>query len=150
MLDSGGHEQKVAGLEWVPLAIVKQNASAANDDVNLVLCVRRLFIRARGRREFYVGAAASQKADGALAVGTRDAHLSFRETDHAAAVRFDHASLLVLPNAHAERPARTARDDHGTSADHSQPVKVVLIAFGCLLASWIVLILLAARLRRGS
>lgn len=34
-------------------------------------------------------------------------------------------------------------------ADHSRPVKVVLIAFGCLLASWAVLIVLAARLQPG-
>ena len=33
--------------------------------------------------------------------------------------------------------------------DHSRAVKVVLIAFGCLLASWGVLIVLAARLPPG-
>jgi hypothetical protein len=107
MLGSGGHEQKVAWLEWVPLAIVKQNPSAANDNVNLVLCVRRLLIRTGGRREFYFEGAAPQKADRALALGARNAHLTFRETDHAAAFRIGHASLLVLPDTLA--PSRRAQ-----------------------------------------
>jgi hypothetical protein len=39
MLDSSSHEQKVAWLEYLPLAVVKQDASAPDDDVNLVLLV---------------------------------------------------------------------------------------------------------------
>jgi len=39
--------------------------------------------------------------------------------------------------------------DDARSADHSPAVRVVLIAFGCLIASWAVLVLLAARLPPG-
>ena len=45
VLDSGSHKQKVARLESVPLSIVEQNTSAANNDVDLVLRMRREFTR---------------------------------------------------------------------------------------------------------
>jgi hypothetical protein len=67
MFGCGGHEKKVAGLEWIPLAVVKQNAPPANYEIYLVLLVRRLFIRARGGPEHYVEGAALQNADRALA-----------------------------------------------------------------------------------
>src|SRR5580765_5962500 len=54
MLNSRSHEQKVPCLERVPLAIVNENSSAANDDINLVLYVRRLLVRGHGEGEFYV------------------------------------------------------------------------------------------------
>src|SRR5262249_23536144 len=72
----------------------KQNASPANDDVNLVLFMRRLFIRARWCPEFHVEGAALQNADGALAGGGRDACLSLGKTDHTATNWLAHASHL--------------------------------------------------------
>jgi hypothetical protein len=54
MLGSRSHEQKVACLERVPLAIVTEDASAADDDVDLVLCVRSLLVRGHRKGELYV------------------------------------------------------------------------------------------------
>ena len=45
MLGPRRHEQDVARLERVPLAVVKEESSPANDEVKLVLCVRRLLDR---------------------------------------------------------------------------------------------------------
>jgi uncharacterized membrane protein YkvA (DUF1232 family) len=39
--------------------------------------------------------------------------------------------------------------DARRAADHSRLVRVILIAFGCMLGSWVVLVLLAARLPPG-
>jgi hypothetical protein len=50
MLDTGGHEQQVASLKGFPFAIVKQNTAASNDNVKLVLLVRRLRYGRRGHR----------------------------------------------------------------------------------------------------
>jgi hypothetical protein len=46
VLGPGGYEQDVAWLELVPLAVVKEESSPANDEVKLVLRVRRLLARA--------------------------------------------------------------------------------------------------------
>ena len=40
MLGSRSNEQQIAQLERVALAVVHKNAPAANDDVDLVLCMR--------------------------------------------------------------------------------------------------------------
>jgi hypothetical protein len=95
MLGSRSHEQKVACLEWVPLAIVKEDTSAADDDVDLVLCVRNLLVRGHREGEFYIKGAALQKADGVLARGARDTRLSLSNTDHTATIWLTHASFLV-------------------------------------------------------
>jgi hypothetical protein len=77
-----GHEQKVARLEWIPLALMKEDASPADDDVHLVLCVAGWLCRPlRRRREPHVEAPALQHADGVLAAGPRDGSLSFPETN---------------------------------------------------------------------
>jgi len=54
MLGPCGHEQKIARLERVPLAVVKQDAPAADDDVDLVLRMRRLLVRGRREGELHV------------------------------------------------------------------------------------------------
>ena len=43
----------------------------------------------------------------------------------------------------------SGRFDAELDADHRRPVRIVLVAFACLLASWAVLIFLAARLPSG-
>jgi hypothetical protein len=40
MLDASSHEQEVAWLECLPLAVVKQDAFPSDDDIKLVLLVR--------------------------------------------------------------------------------------------------------------
>ena len=45
MLSPRSDEQKLARLERVPLAIVNENTSTANDDVDLILRVGRLLVR---------------------------------------------------------------------------------------------------------
>src|SRR5262245_30683383 len=91
MFGCGGHEKKVPRLKPVPLAIVKQNASPANHDVDLVLFVRRLLVRACRCTEFHVEGAALQNDDGALAGRVRDPGLSLSKTDHTATSRLAHA-----------------------------------------------------------
>jgi hypothetical protein len=56
-------EQKVACLKRVPRAAVRQDASAADDDVDLVLRMRSLLVRRHREGEFYIKGAALQKAD---------------------------------------------------------------------------------------
>src|SRR5262249_7707159 len=102
MVGPGGHEKEVAGLEGVPLAIVKQDATAANDDVDLVLCVRRLLIRARRRPEDDVEGAAAQNTDGALA--GRDPRLGLGKADHTATTGRGHDLLLVSPPTQRSTP----------------------------------------------
>jgi hypothetical protein len=40
MLDASSHEQEVTWLEWVSFAVMKQDASASDNDVKLILLVR--------------------------------------------------------------------------------------------------------------
>jgi hypothetical protein len=94
MLDPCSHEQEVACLEPVPLAVVNQYSSAANDEVNLVLCMRRLLARAQREAKRYVKSATPQDHDGALACGARDIRLSFGKTDNKATTWLAHAPLL--------------------------------------------------------
>lgn len=77
-------EQQITCLERVPLAIVNENALAANDGVNLILRVRRLSVRRLGQSELYVEAATLQDEYRALARGTRDTLLSLDKSDHTA------------------------------------------------------------------
>src|SRR5580692_9374930 len=91
MLDPRSDEQEVARLEPVSLAVVNEYSSAANDEVNLVLCMRRLLVRAQGEAKGYVESAALQDHDGALALGARDTRLSLGKTDNAATTWLAHA-----------------------------------------------------------
>jgi hypothetical protein len=51
-------EHQVAGLEVATLTVVYQDAAAADDDVDLVLCMRSLSVRRCRERKFYVQGAA--------------------------------------------------------------------------------------------
>jgi len=79
MLGPRSHEQEVAGLEPVPLAVVNEYSSAANDEVNLVLCMRRLLARAQREAKGYIKSATLQDHDGALAREARDNPLEPRQ-----------------------------------------------------------------------
>jgi hypothetical protein len=98
MLGTRGHEQEVAGFEPIPLSVVNEHSSAANDEVNLVLCVRRLLARGQRETKGYVKSATLQDHDGALARGARDTRLSLGKTDNTATIWPAHASLLVPSN----------------------------------------------------
>lgn len=54
MLDPRSHEQEIAGLKRLPFAIVNEHSSTANDEVDLVLCVRRLRAWAHREGEGYI------------------------------------------------------------------------------------------------
>jgi hypothetical protein len=88
MLDSRGHEEEIAWPERVPPAVVKEDAAPMDDDVDLVLLVRRRLALARHEspeRELGVEGAPLQDPDGVLAREARDVPLSIGNMDHAAA-----------------------------------------------------------------
>ena len=60
MLDPCSHEQEIPWLECVSLAVVNEHASTANDEVDLVLAMRRLLARAQRERKGYVKRATLQ------------------------------------------------------------------------------------------
>lgn len=66
MLDPRSHEKEVAGLKHVPFAIVNENSSATNDEVDLILCVRRLPARAHREGEGYIQGAMPKGDDSML------------------------------------------------------------------------------------
>jgi hypothetical protein len=89
MLSSGSDEQKVAGLKWVPFSVMKENASAGHDDVNLVLLVGSSWARKRceaSERKHGVQGSTPQKTDRMFTCGTRDTRLSLGKMDHTATV----------------------------------------------------------------
>jgi hypothetical protein len=94
MLGPRSHEQEVACLEPIPLAVVNEYSSTANDEVNLALCMRRLLVWAQREAKGYVKSATLQDHDGALAHGARDTLLSLSKTDNAATTWLAHAALL--------------------------------------------------------
>jgi hypothetical protein len=73
---------------------VNDYSSAANDEVDLVLCMRRLLVWAQREAKGYVKSATLQDHDGTLARGAWDARLSVGETDNTATIWLAHASLL--------------------------------------------------------
>jgi hypothetical protein len=95
MLGRRSHEQDVARLERIPLAVVNEHPPAANDEVNLVLRVRRLLARAQREGKGYVKWATPQDHDGVLTRGSRDTRSSLGKADNTAAIWGAHASLLV-------------------------------------------------------
>jgi hypothetical protein len=76
MLDAGGDEQDVPGIEPVPSVIVDEHATTTNDDIEFVLFVWRLVVRGTGDREFDIECAALKNQDCTLARGARNARLS--------------------------------------------------------------------------
>ena len=93
MLGSSRHEEKIARFEGIPLAVVKEHASAADDDVDFVLSMRCLLVGSNGKGKLYVQGAALHEADGVFACGTRDTSFGLYKTDDPAAVCFVHDAL---------------------------------------------------------
>jgi hypothetical protein len=58
VVGSRGDEEAIAWLERFSLAVVEQDALTAYDDVDLILFVRRLPVRAQGASEFHVDSTA--------------------------------------------------------------------------------------------
>jgi hypothetical protein len=75
---------------------VNEYSSAANDEVNLVLCMRRLLARAQREAKGYVESATLQDHDSALARGARDTRLSLGKTDNTATTWLAHAISSYL------------------------------------------------------
>jgi hypothetical protein len=98
MLGPRGHEQDVARLERVPLAVVKEESSPSNDEVKLVLYVRRLLARALRDGKGYIKRATPQDHNGVLARGAGDTRLTLDKTHNTATVWLAHAALLVPSN----------------------------------------------------
>jgi hypothetical protein len=84
MLGSGTDKHEIAWPEWLSLRPMTEDTAAANDDVDLVLAVGRLFVRADWKGELYIEGPALQKACRMLARGPRDSRSSVRESNHTA------------------------------------------------------------------
>jgi len=82
MLGPRSYEEDVTRLKRVPPAIMNKHSSAADDNVNLVLCVRRLFLLEYRECERDIKGAPLPNTGRALACG--DAGLSFGKTDDTA------------------------------------------------------------------
>jgi hypothetical protein len=91
VLGSRRHAEKVARFEAGARAVVKENTSASDDDVNLVLFVRGLLVGEHGEGELDVEGTSLQNTDGVLAGRARNEGLSLRQTDHAATISIAHA-----------------------------------------------------------
>jgi len=82
---SRGDEQAIARLERIASAIVEQDASTGDDDVDLVLRMRRLPVRwKRARGKFHLESAASQDRRRALTGRTGNARLRVGDVHDAA------------------------------------------------------------------
>jgi hypothetical protein len=77
---------------------VKEKSSPSNDEVKLVLCVRRLLAQVLREGKGYIKRATPQDHNGALARGARDMRLTLGKTHNAATVWLAHAALLVPSN----------------------------------------------------
>ena len=104
MRNSRSHEQQVARLERVSLAVVKQDTSATHDDVHLVLRVRSRLSGRWTRREATEGEsnverAAPQHAGGVFARGAGNGRASLGKTDDTATISLVHA-LTGWTNCH--------------------------------------------------
>ncbi len=94
MLSSRSHEKKVAWLELITLAVMKKDAAATEDDINLILGVRSRWPwerREPSERKHDVQGPALQEADCMLARRSRDTCLSVLKTNHSAAIGHVHA-----------------------------------------------------------
>jgi hypothetical protein len=89
MLYTCSHEEKISCLERIPLPVMKENTSPAQNDVNLVLCVWSSGSRKRRKasnREHCFQGSALQKANSVLTRWTRNGRLSCGKTDYSATV----------------------------------------------------------------
>src|SRR5262245_8506081 len=110
MLNPCGDEQEVARLKGVTLAVVKEAAPAASDDVNFVLVVRRLFVRARWSAKYDVQSGAFKNADGTLA--RRYMGFNFGKSHYTATVLLLHVRRPPEQRLHR---APTADDFHSVT-----------------------------------
>jgi len=97
MFGSSGDEQKIAWLEWISLGVVAQDAPAANNDVDLVLGMGRLFVRVDWKRELDVEGTASQEASRMLACRPRDKRSSVCKSNQSATIWRGHGHLPCVP-----------------------------------------------------
>src|SRR5262245_35654778 len=81
MLGSRSHEQQVARVEQIPLAVVEEDSATANDKINLILSVRCLLSRVQREGKSYIQRAALEDDNGVLARGARDTCLSLGKVD---------------------------------------------------------------------
>jgi hypothetical protein len=63
MLGSRSHEQEIARLKRVPPPIVQKHSPAANDEVDLILCVWRLRARAHRKGKCHIQGATPKGND---------------------------------------------------------------------------------------
>ena len=77
VLDARGHEKEIARFERRPLAVVREHTSSADDDIHLVLRMRRLAIRSHRAGKLDLERAALEQAHGVLAGGTGDIAFGF-------------------------------------------------------------------------
>jgi hypothetical protein len=84
------HEQDVARLKRVTLAVVKEESAAANDEVKLVLWVGRLLHRSMRDGKGYIKGATPQDYDSVLARRTGNTRLGLGEAHHATTIRLVH------------------------------------------------------------
>jgi hypothetical protein len=103
MFDPRGHNQDIARLKRISPTTVDENSPATNNDVDLVLHVRRLPIRGHGHREPYVQSATLQNEDSSFTGGTGDSGLCLSKIDHTATIRWFHGAVSVPPNDQHER-----------------------------------------------
>lgn len=102
VLDPGSHEEEVARFEPVLLAVMNEHSPAANDEVNLVLCMRRLLFRNESEGKGYVKGATLQDRDGALPAAPGIPRSRLGKTNHTAAIWVAHASFCWLRPRHTD------------------------------------------------
>jgi hypothetical protein len=120
MFGPRGHNQDIARLERISPTTVDENSPATNNDVDLVLHVRRLPIRGHGHREPYVQSATVQNEDSSFTGGTGDSGLCLSKTDHTATIRWFHGAVSVPPNDELERRTVSQASNEGTLSTTSK------------------------------
>jgi hypothetical protein len=86
VLGSCGYEDKVPGFKRMSAAIVKEDAAAAHDNVDLVLCMGSLAVRGHGQRKQHPDRAALHDGNKVRARRTGDPFLGFGKRNHAATI----------------------------------------------------------------
>ncbi len=96
MLDARCDEEQIAGVERLAVAVVAQDAATADDDVHLILRVRRLTVRCDRHREKGARSPALQNIDEMRARRPGDLRFRVDEVEHAAAKLSLHASDCMV------------------------------------------------------
>jgi hypothetical protein len=82
MIGPRSDEQEIPCLAWIALPVVKEDASAADDHVDLVLLVRGLYVGPDRKRELHAEGAPVQEADGMLSRRARDPQSGVGQSNH--------------------------------------------------------------------